>query len=128
MSEVNFKILKNYHRENRHKFKESFSIRIHRSLSWIQRAEREKEDKDASFIFYWIAFNAAYSERKSIKMQKNERSNFSSFFHSLIECDVEKIIYNALWNEFANSIRVLLNNHYIYDPYWSFINGRVGKK
>ena len=27
-----------------------------------QRAEKELEDPDASFIFYWIAFNSIYAD------------------------------------------------------------------
>ena len=57
---MNFDDLKTIHRDNRVNFKEEFSTRIHRSLSWIKRAEMESEDSDASFIFLWIAFNAAY--------------------------------------------------------------------
>ena len=57
-----FSELKEIHRERRENFKEEFSLRIHRGLSWVQRAEKELEDPDASFIFYWIAFNSIYAD------------------------------------------------------------------
>ena len=44
---------------------DALQLRIHRALSWIGRAEREADDDDAAFIFYWIAFNAVYAEDKS---------------------------------------------------------------
>ena len=56
---MKFDDLKTIHRDKRENFKEEFSTRIHRALSWIKRAEMETEDSDASFIFLWIAFNAA---------------------------------------------------------------------
>ena len=37
-------------------FDEEFSVRLHRGLSWLQRAELENNDPDASFIFLWISF------------------------------------------------------------------------
>lgn len=30
-------------------------------VSWLGRAEREADERDAAFIFLWIALNAAYS-------------------------------------------------------------------
>ena len=59
---MDFKRLKNIHREVRTNFPDETSIRIHRSLSWINRAEQEKNDLDSSFIFYWIAFNIMFSD------------------------------------------------------------------
>ena len=56
----NFDQLKKMHRELRDAYEESFSIRIHRSLSWLKRSEQEDKDIDAKFIFIWIALNSAY--------------------------------------------------------------------
>jgi hypothetical protein len=49
-------------RELRHTFPESLGLRVHRALSWLNRAEQEPDDHDARFIFLWIAFNAAYAQ------------------------------------------------------------------
>jgi len=57
----NFNQLKKMHRGLRDTYEESFSIRIHRSLSWLNRAEQEDKDIDAKFIFIWISLNSAYS-------------------------------------------------------------------
>lgn len=41
------------------RYPEATRVRIHRALSWLERAEKESKDPDATFIFLWIAFNAA---------------------------------------------------------------------
>ena len=46
-----FNALKARHRELRESFDESFSIRIHRALSWLERAEKEADDADVVFYF-----------------------------------------------------------------------------
>ena len=38
MDNLEFELLKKFHRENREDFDDDFSIRIHRALSWIERA------------------------------------------------------------------------------------------
>lgn len=39
-----------------------FTLRMHRSLSWLKRAEAAGSDDDVAFICLWIAFNAAYAQ------------------------------------------------------------------
>ena len=39
-----------------------FTLRMHRALSWLQRAETAGDDDDVAFICLWIAFNAAYAQ------------------------------------------------------------------
>ena len=42
-----------------------FTLRMHRALSWLGRAETlTGEDEDLAFITLWIAFNAAYAQEK----------------------------------------------------------------
>ena len=60
--QLNFKKLKKKQREIRVNFSELIGLRIHRCLSWLDRAERAGTDYDAAFIFLWISFNAAYAE------------------------------------------------------------------
>ena len=30
-------------------------------------------------------------------------------------------LFTTQWKQFPNSIRILLENQYIYEPYWSFL-------
>jgi len=53
--------LKRRHRAERADWHANLSLRVHRALSWLDRAERAAGDPDAQFIFLWITFNAAYA-------------------------------------------------------------------
>ena len=40
-------------------FSTPLTLRVHRALSWLRRAEAEQDDQDVRFILLWIGFNAA---------------------------------------------------------------------
>lgn len=126
MANLNYSTLKEIHRLKRENYSDEFSIRIHRSLSWINRAEKNDEDLDARLIFYWIAFNAAYSEIQFSSSFNSERRVYREFFEKILKYDESEIIYNAIWKEFSGSIRNLLNNQFIFGPFWNFQNGHEG--
>jgi len=44
---------------------ETWSLRLHRAISWLKRSEQETNDPDARFIFQWVALNAAYAREFS---------------------------------------------------------------
>ena len=98
-------------------------LRMRRALSWIERAEKEKDDDDAAFIFYWIAFNAAYATDRRQAPDMVERINFSEYFDAIRRLDVEGTIYNAIWQRFSGPIRVLLDNKFVFQPFWDHHNG-----
>ena len=47
MTTITHSSLKEKQRNLREGFPSSMGLRVHRSISWIGRAEREKEDEDA---------------------------------------------------------------------------------
>ena len=47
--------LKTRHRAERDDHPENLRIRVHRALSWLQRAEM-CDDPDGRFIFLWIGY------------------------------------------------------------------------
>jgi hypothetical protein len=53
--------LKDKQRSLREGFLTPLSLRVHRALSWLRRAEAEDHDEDVRFILLWIGFNAAYA-------------------------------------------------------------------
>ena len=61
------------------RFRVSLGLRSRRCTSWLGRAEQEMEsgDYDAAFIFYWIAFNAAYAESRSEARLERRGRTFS---------------------------------------------------
>ena len=116
--------LKNFQRAHRDNFSESLTLRTHRGLSWLNRAEQSENDPDAKFIFLWIAFNAIYAQDfDSIK--STESNNFSRFLDKLLNIDSEHLISNLVWQEFPNSIRVLLDNEFVFNPFWDYHNGNI---
>ena len=80
-----------------HELPDELNLQIRRSLSWLERAEREGDDPDAAFIFYWIAFNAAYSEDAGTEATSTKRTIFAGYFDELITVDEKRLIYEALW-------------------------------
>lgn len=122
---LNFLTLKQRHRELRDDFPQALSLRIHRALSWLQRAEQEPDDDDARFIFLWIAFNAAYAHELPDNMHFSETRLFYRFLSRLIENDQEQRLYKIIWNEFPNSIRLLLDNPYVFQPFWEHQKGVI---
>lgn len=123
---LTFEALKNKQRERRDGFSDSFGLRIHRSISWVGRAEQEAEDRDAAFIFYWIGFNAAYANDIPAGSATGERESFDEFFAKLISYDRENRIYKEIWGRFSDSIRVMLDNRYVFQPFWNHHNGMEG--
>ena len=118
--------LKAKQRELRQGFPETMGLRVHRSISWIGRAEAAADD-DARFIFQWIAFNAAYADEQEFQGPAlGERAAFADFFEKMVRLDAERRIYNEIWEGFAGPIRVLMQNRYVFNPFWQHHNGIEG--
>lgn len=120
--------LKAKHRSVRETAPQHHSLRIHRALSWLRRAELADDDHDAAFIFLWIAFNAAYAdELGDVAVNgSSERSSFDGFFRKMTELDTGGRVYAAIWSRFSQSIRTLLDNQYIFSAFWKFHNEAPG--
>ncbi|NOX41230.1 MAG: hypothetical protein GXP05_12175, partial [Alphaproteobacteria bacterium] len=102
-------------------------LRVHRSISWIGRAEQAGNDFDATFLFLWIAFNSAYADEQALEgIATGERAAFEEFFTKLVALDADQQIYNAIWQRFSGPIRNLMQNRYVFNPFWQFHNGVDG--
>ena len=119
--------LKEKHREIRDKLPQNLSLRIHRALSWLNCAE-QREDDDSKFIFLWISFNAAYAHEIENRWEINERKILGNFLKILIDADEDKALYEIVWNEFPNSIRLLINNQYVYQQFWDLQNEQINEE
>lgn len=120
-----FEALKEKQRSLRSGFSEALTLRVHRGLSWLGRAESEASDDDIRFILLWIGFNAAYAGDVSAEIE-NERGAFKTYFDLLVSLDGKHRIYNAVWDRFPHEIRVLLNNKFVFAPFWQNVNGKPG--
>lgn len=118
-----FETLRSRQRAERDPWPTSFGLRIHRAISWIKRAEQEKEDPAAAFLFLWIAFNAAYGgERDAV----GERDAFETFLNRLCRLDGAKRLYDIVWSDYPGPIRLFLENRYVFAPFWAHAHGEKG--
>ena len=121
---MDFESLKAKQRDIRSGFSESLGLRVHRALSWLEKSEQCVDDQDSQFIFLWIAFNAAYAQDTEV-LRHSESEAFSLFISKLVELDKSNNLYNLVWSEFSSSIRVLLDNQFVYQPFWDFHNKKI---
>jgi len=120
-----YRELKARQREVRGAFSESLALRTHRALSWLQRAERDPDDADARFIFLWVAFNAAYANEIRDRQSFSERWQWVNFLGWLLACDREGLLDAIVWQQFTGPIRLLIDNQYVFQPFWDFHNGWI---
>lgn len=125
--------LKAKQRELRDGFPLPLTLRVHRALSWLRRAEDSQDDLDVRFILLWIGFNSAYAgnldralDDAKDGLHPNERGRYESFFCALVEMDKDGRIYDAIWQRFSQEIRLLLDNRYVFAPFWKHQCGAVG--
>jgi len=127
IQQLDYQQLKARHRALREDFSPALSLRVHRALSWLQRAEMAEQDIDARFIFLWIAFNAAYSHELPDNFNFSETRLFFHFLGRLIDNDRNGLLGEIVWNEFPRSIRLLLDNQYVFKPFWEYQKGNLTK-
>ena len=122
---MDFATLKARHRRERDGWPAAHSLRVHRSLSWLKAAESRRSDADGRFVFLWIAFNAAYAVQFDEGGRLSEQTAFRTFLRRLLERDDKGRIAELVWQEFAASIRGLLDNPFVFQEFWDFQNGRI---
>src|SRR5690606_31802720 len=120
--------LKRRQRHFRDQFPESLVLKTHRALSWLHRAEQEQDDHDARFVFLWIAFNSAYANEIRNREKFTERRLLLGFLQRLIDADEQQLLYNAVWTHFPESIRLLIGNRHVFQPFWDYQNGRISEE
>lgn len=98
------------------------NLRLRRALSWLGRAEREycAQDFDAAFVFYWIAFNAMYGQLGTASVdEKTEKERRCEYIDRIFGiADAKKVLRAAVASELRDEIPEMLNNRYVFEPYW----------
>ena len=123
---MNHQQLKERQRTEREGWPENLGLRVHRALSWLDRAEQleQQGDVDGEFIFLWIAFNAAYATDIDEKYRESEQQTFRGFLAKLDGLDAPRQRFEHLvWQEFPKSIRVLLDNKFVFAEFWKSQSG-----
>ncbi|NEN76314.1 hypothetical protein F9B74_08260 [Pelistega sp. NLN82] len=114
--------LEQIYKQNKEHYSDNFRLRIHRSLSWLKQAE-QTEELDFKFIALWVSFNAAYAQEIDDKL--SEKIAFNELIFRICEFDKNQKIYHLIWHTFSGSIRTLLDNPYIFQPFWDFHNNKI---
>jgi hypothetical protein len=126
MSGLTFVELKEKERRLRSGFPETMGLRVHRAISWIGRAQKESDDPDAAFLFFWIAFNAAYADERDAETPVGERRQFADLLRQIVRLDNTGRLHAAVSQRFPGPIRKLLENRYVFRPFWLNTNGVAG--
>lgn len=104
---------------------DNFRLRIHRSISWLKKAE-EENDADMKFIALWISFNAAYA--REIDGGAKDNASLNEFLLRICSYDDEQLIYHLIWQKFPNAIRVLFDNQFVSPAFWDFHNEHISEQ
>ena len=116
--------LKTRQRAERDNWSSALALRVHRALSWLNRSEQCQDD-DGRFVFLWIAFNSAYAADTG-SLKQIEAQRFSAFLGRLAELDEHGRLSGLVWNRYSSAIRLLLENQFVFQPYWDHQNGLEG--
>lgn len=116
-----------YYQSHKKEFSDLFRLRIHRSLSWLDKAQ-SVDDPDIRFMTLWIAFNAAYAREVGLVYTNSDRSEFRQFLQLICRLDEERAIYKVVWETYSGSIRLLLDNRYTFQPFWDYHNGHISEQ
>ncbi|WP_217543759.1 HEPN domain-containing protein [Vibrio metschnikovii] len=124
---LTFQTLKQRHRAERDQYPSALSIRVHRALSWLNKAEQCSDD-DSAFLFLWIAFNSAYAQDFEQKSGFGERGLFQEFLSKLVELDNQQQLSAIVWEQYSGPIRCILDNEFILQAYWDYQAGRIDQE
>ena len=96
--------------------------RIRRARSWLEQSEKVESDEE-KFMCLWIAFNAAYGAEPTGMNEDGitETDRFTNFLLEIIKRDEQNEIRTILLETYSGPIRILLNNQYVFKPFWQWV-------
>lgn len=104
---------------------QSFSIRVWRGLSWLERAEAAS-DPDSRFISLWIAFNAIYGHLAEAGRDAQDHASWQSFLARMVKHDASDALGRILGDQQAAILR-LIDNRFLFRPFWQKQPGATEK-
>lgn len=120
LNRLSFEQLRQQHKQVREHLQDAQNLRLHRAISWLKAAD-ECPHEDGRFIFLWVSFNSVYATELS-GYYDSETKQFTRYLTRIVVADADKQIYGVLWQQYAGAIRVLLDNRYVFQPYWDWAN------
>ena len=103
---------------------EALAVRLHRAISWLKCAEENTANNDMQFISLWVSYNACYAIDDKSELDLTERKQFNDFISKLVLHDHENRFFTLLWNKFSGPVRLIIENQFIYKPFWEAQRGK----
>jgi hypothetical protein len=104
-------------------------LRLHRAISWLKASKENESNSDLRFICLWISLNSCYAVDADLEgnnaIPTKESNDLNAFLVKLVSCDETRKIYDLLWNRYSSEIRLILNNQYLFKPFWDFQRGLI---
>ena len=96
----------------------NWQVRIHRSLSWLKRADQFSEEQgEAHYLFLWIALNSLYSNWDNEKNVPGLDSHARDEFLRRV-CAWNKPLLAQAVKESRGLVKKLLENPFLSAVYW----------
>lgn len=108
--------LRERHRALRGQQSDALATRLHRAISWLQRASADSSDDDTRFIHLWISLNAVYAS--DFDFEDSERARAVRFLARVVDADEEGRLHAVLFRQFPGPIRTLIDSPYVFAPFW----------
>lgn len=102
---------------------ETLAVRLHRAISWLKCAEENAANHDMQFVALWISYNACYANEDHSENELTERKQFHEFINKLVNHDQEGRFFSLLWNKFSGPVRMIIENKFIFKPFWDAQRG-----
>ncbi len=105
-------------------YSEHNARRMRRAWTWREQSRKAGSDEE-KFLFLWIAFNAAYGDEPTGRYEDapTESMKITEFLREIIKRDAGETIRTILWETYSGPIRILLENHYVFRPFWQYVRG-----
>lgn len=46
----------------------------------------------------------------------------------MVRLDREKLLFQLVWSRFTGPVRLLLDNQFVFQPFWDYQNGRISER
>jgi len=109
---------------------QNFQIRVHRSLSWLERAlgSDAEQEPDGRLLFGWIAFNALYGRwDEDTGFAAKDRDSWQTFLQGVLKADNNGLIGRRLV-ELRQPVLDLLDNKFLDPQFWRNPSVKANRK
>lgn len=97
------------------------ALRTYRAISWLECASAREHDVHATFVFLWIAFNAAYGAGNAAEKEVERQR---AFFRRILAADGDAVLPATL-RQSRRLVETVLESRQIY---WRRIRNQEGDR